>query len=277
LGQMTPALQAFERALAIDPRQAGLWSRRGSLLRELGRLGESAECFERALALGADPQLHGYYLASVRGGAVPGAAPRAYVESLFDRYADEFQTHLVGALRYRAHEVLVRGLAPLGPQRFRSVLDLGCGTGLIGPLIKPVADRVDGVDLSAGMLDQARASGTYTELVHADVVDYLQSADHRYDLALAADVFIYVGALDAVFAGVARVLAPGGLFAFSVELTDDAHDLRLLPSLRYAHSQAYVRRLAREHGFEVRAAFQGPLREDQQRPVAGLYVYLQGR
>ncbi|OOG50624.1 tetratricopeptide repeat protein [Polaromonas sp. C04] len=277
LGQMTPALQAFERALAIDPRQTGLWSRRGSLLRELGRLSEAAECFEQALALGADPQLHGYYLASVRDGAAPGVAPRAYVESLFDRYADEFQTHLVGALRYRAHEVLVRGLAPLGPQRFRSVLDLGCGTGLIGPLIKPMADRVDGVDLSSGMLEQARACGSYTGLVHADAVDYLQSAGRQYDLVLAADVFIYVGALDAVFAGAARVLAPGGLFGFSVELTADAHDLRLLPSLRYAHSQAYVRRLAQEHGFEVRAAFRAPLREEQQRPVEGLYVYLQGR
>ncbi|MDR3455232.1 MAG: tetratricopeptide repeat protein [Rhodoferax sp.] len=277
LGQMTPALLAFERALAIDPRQAGLWSQRGSLLRELGRLSEAGECFERALALGADPQLHGYYLASVRDGESPDAAPRAYVESLFDRYADEFQAHLVGALRYRAHEVLVRGLAPLSPQRFRAVLDLGCGTGLIGPLIKPVADRVDGVDLSSGMLEQARACGTYTELVHADVVDYLQSTDCPYDLVLAADVFIYVGALDAVFAGVARVLGPGGLFAFSVELTADAHDLRLLPSLRYAHSQAYVHRLAREHGFKVRAAFRAPLREDQQRPIEGLYVYLQGR
>lgn len=277
LGQTTPALQAFGRALEIDPRQAGLWSQRGSLLRELGRLGEAAECFEQALALGADAQLHGYYLASVQGGAVPGAAPRGYVESLFDRYAGEFQTHLVRALHYRGHEVLVRGLAPLAPQRLRCVLDLGCGTGLIGPLIKPLADRVDGVDLSRAMLDQARACGSYTELVHADLVQHLQSTDRRYDLVLAADVFIYVGALDAVFAGVARVLAPGGLFAFSVELTADAHDLRLLPSLRYAHSQAYVRRLAQEHGFEVRAAFAAPLREDQQRPIAGLYVYLQGR
>ena len=69
-------MRAFGRALEIDPGHAGLWSQRGSLLRELGRLDEAAECFERALALGADPQLHGYYLASVQGGAVPDAAPR---------------------------------------------------------------------------------------------------------------------------------------------------------------------------------------------------------
>ncbi|MEO7128518.1 MAG: hypothetical protein ABI040_06575, partial [Rhodoferax sp.] len=130
----------------------------------------------------------------------------------------------------------------LAPPRFGMVLDLGCGTGLIGPLIKPVADRVDGVNLS-----------------------------------LASDVFVYLGALDAVLAGAARVLAPGGLFAFSIERTTDAHDLRLLPSLRYAHSQACVRRLAQEHGFEVRAAFAAPMREDQRRPIEGPYVYLQAR
>ncbi|MEO7128976.1 MAG: tetratricopeptide repeat protein [Rhodoferax sp.] len=277
LGQARPALRAFERALEIDPRHAGLWNQRGSLLRELGRLDEAATCFERALALGADPQLLGYYLASVRDGAVPDTAPRGYVESLFDRYAGEFQTHLVQALHYRGHEVLVHGLTPLALPRFGAVLDLGCGTGLIGSLIKPVADRVDGVDLSLAMLEQARASGLYSELDHADIVEHLQSTDRHYDLVLASDVFVYVGALDAVFAGVARVLAPGGLFAFSIERTGDAHDLRLLPSLRYAHSQAYVLRLAQEHGFEVRAAFPAPLREDQQRPIEGFYVYLQAR
>ena len=117
----------------------------------------------------------------------------------------------------------------------------------------------------------------HAELVHADVVEHLQSTDHRYDLVLASDVFVYLGALDAVFAGAARVLAPGGSFDFSIERTDDARDLRLLPSLRYAHSQAYVRRLAQEHGFEVRAAFPAPLREDQHHPIEGLYVYLQAR
>ncbi len=109
------------------------------------------------------------------------------------------------------------------------------------------------------------------------MVEHLQSIDRRYDLILAGDVFIYLGALDAVFAGAARALASGGLFAFSIERTADTHDLRLLPSLRYAHSQAYVRRLAQEHGFEWRAAFPAPLREEQQRPIEGLYVYLQAR
>jgi len=83
--------------------------------------------------------------------------------------------------------------------------------------------------------------------------------------------------LEPVFAGVARVLAPGGLFAFSVEELPGDEDLRLMPSLRYAHSEAYVRRLTQAHGMQVRHMLRAPIREDQRRPIEGLYVYLAGR
>lgn len=273
LGHAPPALAAFDRALALNDQLVEVWSRRGSVLRELGRLPEAVQCFERALALGADVQLHTFYLAAVRNETLP-APPRGYVEGLFDGYANEFAGHLVEQLHYQAHAVLVRNLAPHAPPRWRAVLDLGCGTGLCGPLVKPTADRVDGVDLSAQMLAQARALGVYDALDRADVAEHLAATAQRYDLVLAADVFIYVGALEAVFAGAARVLTPGGVFAFSVESVEGNDDLRLLPSLRYAHGEAYVRRLAREHGLAVRAIHRAPLREDQRRPVPGLYVYL---
>lgn len=274
LGRADQALVSLDRALALDSTLTDAWSHRGTLLREMKRLDEAAACFERAITLGADPQVHGYFLASVRGGAAPQLAPRAYVEYLFDDYAAEFQQHLVGVLHYRAHELLIQRLADLGPRRFPSVLDLGCGTGLCGPLIRPLADRVDGVDISRGMLDKAQALGVYTALVHADVAEYLAGAARSDDLVLAADVFIYVGELDQVFAGVARVLRPGGVFAFTVELAAEGQEPQLRPSLRYAHSEAYIRRLASTHGFKVQMLLQAPLREDQQQPVQGLYVYL---
>ncbi len=273
-GRMQEALQAYDRALQINPDLTEGWSRMGGILRELGQLDEAADCFERAIALGADDELHHYYLASVRGGRAPDAPPREYVETLFDTYADEFQGHLTGALRYQAHEVLVKHLPPPPAGRWRSVLDLGCGTGLCGPLVQPLADRMDGLDVSARMLAQARATGAYSGLVHADLVPWLAQARRQDDLVLAADVFIYVGALEPVFAGVARVLAPGGVFAFSVEELAEGGELRLMPSLRYAHSEAYVRRLAQAHGLQVHNTVRAPIREDQRRPVPGLYVYL---
>ncbi len=271
LGQHAAALAAFDRVLALNPRSAPAWNHRGTLLRELGQLGEAARSYEQALALGADPQVTGYFLAAVRGLNAPQHPPREYVEFLFDGYAADFSQHLTGALAYRAPQRLVSGL---GARRFAHVLDLGCGTGLCGPLIKPLAERVDGLDLSAPMLEQARATGAYTELVHADIHDWLGGTPTRFDLVLAADVFIYVGALEAVFAGMARLLTPGGVFAFTVEALDTAQDWQLMPSLRYAHSQAYVQRLAQANGLTVQAVQRAPLREDQGRPIDGLYVYL---
>ncbi len=281
LGRQDEALAAFDRALEIQPGFGQAWSDRGTLLRDIGRLEEAAASFEKAIALGADPQLNAWFLASVRGDGVsrdvPLEAPRAYVEHLFDDYAGEFQEHLVGVLGYRAHEQLVNHLLKMKPRRFRSVLDLGCGTGLCGGLIRPVADRVDGVDLSGAMLEQARQQGAYTELVHADVAAYLRSAVRSDDLVLAADVFIYVGGLEPVFEGVARVLEGGGQFCFTVEPAEGDAEVQLMPSLRYGHSEAYVRRLAALHGFVVDEVFRAPLRNDQGQPMEGLYFYLSRR
>ncbi len=273
LARPDDALEAYARALAIDPGLAQACSERGSLLRELGRLDEAAASFERAIALGADPELHRYYLASVRGERPPAAPPRAYVEALFDQYAGEFDAHLKRALRYSAHETLVSPLLREG-RRYHSVLDLGCGSGLCGALIRPVADAVRGVDLSEAMLVQARRLAVYDELHHRDIAAFLAETPRGADLVLAADVFIYVGELAEVFRSVRRVLVAGGCFALTVELCDDSDELRLLPSLRYAHSRAYLLRLAREHGFPVRESFVAALREEQRRPVDGLYLYL---
>lgn len=282
LGQLEPALAAFDRALALQPALADLWSQRGSVLRELGRLGDAAESFERAIALGLDDPLQRHFLAAVRPGAAapaPAAPPRAYVENLFDSYAGQFQSHLVAGLRYQAPEVLLRGvdaLEPPLPTPVDSALDLGCGTGLLGPLLAPRARRIDGVDLSAGMLERARATGAYYALVHADVLEYLQAAQRHDQLVLAADVFIYLGALDAVFAGVARILASGGVFAFSAEplAGGTAQDWALQPSLRYAHAPAYLERLAAAHGFVDCHWQRAPLREERGRVVDGLYGWL---
>jgi len=273
--QPADALRALDHALALEPTLAEAWSQRGSVLREAGRHAEAARCFEQALAHGGDETLHRFYLASVLSGeAAPAQPPRVYVEALFDDYADDFQTHLVQHLKYQAHETL---LAPLctGGQRYPLVLDLGCGTGLCGQRIRDHADAVDGVDLAQAMVERSRASGAYRRVEQGDLLGFLQAQTESADLVIAADVFIYVGALDAVFAAVRQRLRPGGCFAFSVELAIEGLEPQLRPSLRYAHSLPYVERLAKAHGFQVRQTWQAPLREDQQKPVMGLYVLLE--
>jgi predicted TPR repeat methyltransferase len=271
------ALPCFDRAPAADPTLAEAWSHRGAMLKDRLQLEEAAHCFRQALAHGADAALNQYLLASVTGQAAPAQSPRPYVRFLFDSYADGFDEHLVQVLHYDAPRRLVDGLAAQGFTRFASALDLGCGTGLCGEALRGHCGRLDGVDLAPQMLARARERGVYDELVEAEIGDHLQATRTRYQLVLAADVFIYVGDLAAVFDGVWRVLAPGGVFAFSAERADDAHDFRLLPSSRYAHSRRYLEALAARTGFTVCRIDEQPLREDQRRPVAGLYVTLQRR
>jgi predicted TPR repeat methyltransferase len=274
LGHAQEALALFDRALALDGGKAALWTLRGTLLRELGRTEAAAESFRQALACGGDAELNRYYLAGLAAGETPASAPRHYVENLFDGYASQFDSHLVQALNYQAPRLLT---APLlaGGRRYAQALDLGCGTGLAGPALRALADRVTGVDLSANMLAQAQPRGTYDALVQGDVLEFLRGSQASFDLVLAADVFIYVGALDGVFRELARLVPARGTFCFTVEEADQ--DLVLRTSLRYAHSEAYVRRLAQANGFAITRLDRAPVREEQRRPIAGLFAWLEKR
>lgn len=275
LGDRPLALAAFDRVLAAQPTHAFAWSSRGTLLRELGRLDEAASAFRQAASHGADPALQAYYLAAVGAPEpAPPQAPATYVQGLFDSYSDDFERHLVGTLRYQAPQRLVDGLRTAVPgERFDAALDLGCGTGLCGPLVRPLVNRLVGLDLSARMLERARSRGVYDQLEQADAAGFLAHTEARFELVLAADVFIYIGDLAPVFAGIARVMTHG-VFSFTVEPAPEGDVPVLQPSLRYAHPAGHLQRLARAHGFTPLSMTRGPVRQDQGGDVEGLYVHL---
>lgn len=273
LQRLPQALAAFESASDAAPGFADAWTARGGLLRDLGRLDEAATCYEKALECGGDRTLNEYYLAAVKGGGTTPAAPRAYVEALFDGYAEHFQQHLVNDLRYQGHERLLHPLIESN-RWFDAGLDLGCGTGLCGQLLASRVGALDGVDLSQAMLDQARRLNVYRNLHHVDIAELLHSFDDRVDLVIAADVFIYVADLSAIFRDVRRILNSGGCFAFTVEIPTATQQVQLLPSLRYAHAESYIRTLADAAGFRVDRSLRAPLRVHQSQMLDGLYFHL---
>jgi predicted TPR repeat methyltransferase len=272
LERAADALAAFERAVAIDLKQAEAWTQRGAILKDFGHHAEAAASFREALAQGGDAELNRFLLASVEGCGAPATPPRRYVQGLFDGYADQFDDHL-DQLGFRAPAVLARLLG--AGRRFAAALDLGCGTGLTARALASRCATIDGVDVAARMLGRARATGLYRELMQDDVAAYLLHTGERYDLVVAADVFIYVGALDAVFASVARVLRASGLFAFSVEEAGPGVDLGLTVESRYVHSEAYFGGLARKHGFGVAALERATLRHERGLAIAGLFALLE--
>lgn len=205
------------------------------------------------------------------GGDAALAPPSAFVEALFDQYAPRFDEALVNALGYRAPIVLEAAIRATGRDRFRLALDLGCGTGLMGERLRRMCDRLEGVDISAEMLRKARAKGLYDQLEKADLQNFSHVGPSP-DLIAAADVFMYVGALEGIFSTVSRLLAPDGLFAFTVEKLDAGDRFALQPSRRYAHSEAYVRRMLAENGLALVAVRTERIRDDRREPVSGLVV-----
>ncbi|TIU31463.1 MAG: methyltransferase domain-containing protein, partial [Mesorhizobium sp.] len=197
--------------------------------------------------------------------------PSAFVETLFDHYAESFDESLVGRLSYRLPGMLDQAIRAARPGRFPLALDLGCGTGLMGQRLRPIADRLEGYDISAKMLRKARAKGVYDFLDKADLRDF-PYAGPKADLVTVADVFIYVGALDGVVKTIARLLATDGLFAFSVETLAGDGDFMLLPSRRYAHAQHYVRDVLAANGLSVLSLEPTVIRQDRGEHVNGLVV-----
>jgi predicted TPR repeat methyltransferase len=273
-GDLAGALHSYDKALALRPDYALAEHYRAHALRALGQRDAAVASYRRALGLGGDADEIRFSLAALGESEQPDAAPAGYVKHLFDQYAGRFDRHLVDVLGYRTPALLDALLRPhLAALPLDAALDLGCGTGLCAPFLRPLARHVTGIDLSQRMLDKAAALALYDDLACADIVAWLAERPGSCDLAVAADVLVYIGDLAPLFARVRRALRAGGLFAFSCEAgDDDERGFTIQPSNRFAHALDYVRRTARAAGFDVVAAERAALRQDHGRDIAGHLV-----
>ena len=279
-GDAAAAADLAEQALELAPAFAPLHALLGRARARLGDRAGAAEALERALALEPADEL-GVRLDLARLGALPpeGAMSPGYVRALFDQYADRFDDHLRGALAYRGPELIRAALeractALARPARFGRTLDLGCGTGLMGRALHDLCGGIRGVDLSPRMAALAAATGFYEEAVAGDLVAFLEAQEEgAAGLVTAADVFVYLARLDAALAAAARALEPGGLLAFSVQ--DAPGEAPTLgEDARFAHPEAYLRRLAGETGFAVALIEAASTRQDRGWPVPGFVAVL---
>jgi predicted TPR repeat methyltransferase len=259
-----------ERAAAAEPNNPLRHLQLAEALRRAERNADAIVALKRCLALDPDALPAKFLLSALSGEGVPDSMPPALVAAIFDTAAPRFDQMLVGTLKYQGPTVIVKALEPFLPQLGRGldVLDIGCGTGLCGPLLRPFARLLDGIDLSARMIDQAQARRCYDRLAVGDFIAMLDEApQHSYDLVVAADVLVYIGALEKTFAAVARGLRPGGLFAYSVE-KGAGGSFSLSPASRYQHDPAYVMRVAAVTGFAHRHHADAVLRFESGQPVA---------
>lgn len=308
------AAAEFRRALAMRPDYAEAWNNLANLRRDEKRYQSACREYLWALRLRPDwEEAHDnlsaalYLLADAGrgdaaaamaaqwraahpdhplarhlGAALAGEAgdPRAaddYVRQVFDVFAADFDERLA-ELGYRAPEALAAALTEAGALAGGAglaVLDAGCGTGLCAPLLRAAAERLEGVDLSEGMLARAAARNLYDALHAAELTAFLQSRPADFDLIVAADVLCYFGDLAPALAAAFAALRPHGVLAFSVERWEAPESGRayaLQAHGRYAHDEAATLAGLTAAGFEVLASESAALRLESGQPVIGLVI-----
>jgi predicted TPR repeat methyltransferase len=277
-GKPAEAEESYRAAIRADPGHIDAYTNLGVLYTALKRNEEAVACFckiitlrpkhkpaRRLLALAhctigevdkavkildewldeePDNPIAQHLLAACTGRGVPARASDAYIAATFDSFAASFESKLA-SLSYRAPSLVLSMLRYLEVQPAKSldVLDAGCGTGLCGPLFRPYARTLIGVDLSQAMLDQARAKNVYDTLVAGELTEYLRGHPQSFDVIVSADTLVYFGDLEAVIAAAADALRPGGHLIFTVEraMEDEGHaGYRLELHGRYSHRQSYV-------------------------------------
>jgi len=196
---------------------------------------------------------------------------------LFDGFARHYDETMLAKLDYQGH-LLVRAIAERVLPRLEPplrILDLGCGTGLVGVAFGDLAagGRLDGIDLSPRMIEAAGARGIYTGLSVGDLEAVLAAPGDAYDLIVSADTMTYFGDLARVFSGVAKRLERGGCYCFASE-AKHGEGWEKTEVHRYRHSESYLRAEAKRAGLDFVDIMECTLRREENEPVLGFAVAL---
>ncbi len=273
LGCRDEAIISLEIAIALRPEYGAAYGNLGVLYLDQDRVAEAIACYRRLIELDHNTVSARHILAALTG-ETTAVAPSSYIADLFDSFSGHFEERLLVDLEYQTPWELKSLLLadPIGPSHFTRLLDLGCGTGLVGQVFQEISTCRVGVDLSPKMVEAAAAKKVYDELAVAEIVTFLEQNQEPFDLIVAADVFIYVGELDRIFATLARGLARDGKILFSTEqMAGQGYQLR--QSGRYAHSFSYIEAMAVRYGFRILSTQSANIRKEKGKWIAGdLYL-----
>jgi len=273
-GEVLAAFVCQDHATLLAPDDSNRWCVLGELAHIVGRRERAREAYERYMTFEPDDAEVGQILVALRDQAPPPRAPDECIEQLYSRFAGFYEKNMCGDLKYQAPLRLNEAL-DTQPTLAKNLdaLELGCGTGLAAPHLRPRARKLHGLDLSPDMLEKARATGLYDELEVAEITAWLARCTASFDLIVACDTLIYFGDLRQVIVPAARLLRPNAFIAFTVERGSTA-PYKLTDSGRYSHTESHIRDVARDAGLSVVRLTEGFLRNEYGEPVTGLISLL---
>lgn len=299
--RLSEALEEYRAAVIINPESASVSNNIGVILKDLQQYEDALGLFFNAMA--RDPSKEEYSVniaetlvllyrqdkdiatkvaenwlknvpdnifaqrtcASFKGEKIENN--QIFAEKLFDNFADNYELVL---------EKINYGL----PGRIRdlagnvkgTIVDLGCGSGLIGQALKNAENQIIGVDISRNMLHLAAQKGVYKQLIKGDIVAFCQKklADINPDLIVAADVLGYIGNLAPLFTAL-----KGRKICFSIEVLSEDGDYKLNDAGRYLYNEIYITNLLQQNGFAQINKYDVVLRQEDGKDVNGLLFFAQ--
>jgi predicted TPR repeat methyltransferase len=273
-GKTETAFLCQQQAATLDPDDPWKWKALGEMAHILGRRGDARYAYERLLEIRPDNAEIRHLLIALRDESPPERVPDECIQQLYARFSAFYESQMRDELGYEGPERLLKAIRDVvGDHQIPSVLELGCGTGLFGQLLKPRALRLLGVDLSPEMVAVAAERDLYDQVEVAEITRWLDDCRETFDLIVACDTLIYFGDLRQVVCRAVKHLRPGGAIAFSVERTASA-PFRLTDSGRYAHHSDHLRQVAESTGLSVACLREEYMRMEYGEEVIGLFVVL---
>jgi predicted TPR repeat methyltransferase len=268
------ALKMARRYTELEPKDKWGWWTLGNRAYFLKRREVTIEAFRRYLELDPEDDSIRQILTGLEGGDPPARCSDRCITLIFDAFAANYDTRMLEDLQYQAPEQLDKALAAhLGERGKMEILDMGCGTGLTGALLKKRAKRLVGVDLSPAMVEKAKALGIYDAIEVGEIHAWLEATDAKFDLIASTECLIYVGDLKRVTKLAAKRLKPGGWLAYTVE-KGEKYPLVLEGTGRYKHHRKHITEAAQAAGLKLVELRESFLRNEGAESVMGWVAVL---
>ncbi len=274
-GNFDESLEHYRRTLELDPDHSAARENLGRAYTDAGLGTEAKQVWQAWLEREPNNAVAKHMVASTSGQTDLERCDDDYVRETFNQdFAKNFDSQLA-RLSYQAPQLVAAALEAVGLGSTQvNMLDAGCGTGLCGPLVRSMAKRLVGIDLSADMLTEARNREVYDDLIECEITQYLLSQPAAFDVIVCADTLCYFGGLEKVLSAARESLRGGGWFIFTVEESGEQSLLgyQLKQHGRFCHTEAYIQQAVAQAGFAIHEVTRSSLRKERGRSVAGLVV-----
>lgn len=273
-GKVQPAYLCGKRTVELAPDDWHAWYALGEIAQCVGRRDEAREAYQKYFAAHPDDGEIEHLLIALKDERAPERASDRAIQHIYKNFAASYESRMCEDLKYAGPEHLQNAIKNvIGERAGLNLLDLGCGSGLMGANTRWRAARLTGIDLSAEMIELARARNIYDRLEVAEITGWLDQGEIFFDLIVSSDCLIYFGDLGKITQSAARRLKPGGVFAFSME-RGNRFPFHLTDTGRYTHHPEHVREVAARAGLEVAQLNEAFLRFEYGEDVTGLYAAL---